>query len=259
MKKIYNFLALMLLFVAGSLSAVAAERDWTVWDVAESQIETPQNGMFVVLQQGGNKAGWSSNGYLNPSGSFKAAVDASCVYELVKVGEDAQGDDVFVLKNFSNKQYMYSGGYTLSYGEAFQCTILKGEAGSTDLRRLMDGNEKQPDSEGNDWVLAGKLPENGEKPDYLCYWGCPAYSNYSDTNNWRIFAATPHQPTADEKLETVYNEVFKNGFSDIEFAVGDQPGNISQDLHDCLQCSQRRYGQRRCFCGSQGKDRSGHS
>lgn len=98
MKKIYNFLALMLLFVAGSLSAVAAERDWTVWDVAESQIETPQNGMFVVLQQGGNKAGWSSNGYLNPSGSFKAAVDASCVYELVKVGEDAQGDGVFVLK-----------------------------------------------------------------------------------------------------------------------------------------------------------------
>lgn len=159
MKKIYNFLALMLLFVAGSLSAVAAERDWTVWDVAESQIETPQNGMFVVLQQGGNKAGWSSNGYLNPSGSFKAAVDASCVYELVKVGEDAQGDNVFVLKNFSNKQYMYSGGHTLSYGEAFQCTILKGEAGSTDLRRLIDGNEKQPDSEGNDWVLAGKLPE----------------------------------------------------------------------------------------------------
>ena len=49
-------------------------------DVAESQIETPQNGMFVVLQQGGNKAGWSSNGYLNPSGSFKAAVDA--VYQL---------------------------------------------------------------------------------------------------------------------------------------------------------------------------------
>lgn len=54
--------------------------------------------MFVVLQQGNNTKGWSSNGYLNPSGSFKAAVDATCVYELVKVGEDAQGDDVFVLK-----------------------------------------------------------------------------------------------------------------------------------------------------------------
>lgn len=39
---------------------------------------------------------------------------------------------------------------------------MKGEAGSTDLRRLIDGNEKQPDSEGNDWVFAGKLPENGE-------------------------------------------------------------------------------------------------
>lgn len=237
MKKIYNFLALMLLFVAGSLSAVAAERDWTVWGVAESQIETPQNGMFVVLQQGGNTDGWSSNGYLNPSGSFKAAVDASCVYELVKVGEDAQGDNVFVLKNFSNKQYIYSGGHTLSYGEAFQCTILKGEAGTTDLRRLMSGNEKQPDSEGNDWVFSGPLPEDGTNPTYLCYWGCPAYSSYNDTNNWRIYEATPHQPTADEKLEIVYNEVFKNGFSDLEFAVGDQPGNISQELHDKIEAA----------------------
>ena len=235
MKKIYNFLALMLLFVAGSLSAVAAERDWTVWDVAENQIETPTSGMFVVLQQGGNKAGWSSNSYLNPSGSFKAAVDATCIYELVKVGEDEQGDDVFVLKNFSNKQYIYSGGHTLSYGEAFQCTILKGEAGTTDLRRLMSGNEKQPDSEGNDWVFAGKLPEDGTNPTYLCYWGCPAYSSYNDTNNWRIYEATPRQPSADDKLETIYNEVFKNGFSDLEFAVGDQPGNISQALHDRLE------------------------
>lgn len=235
MKKIYNFLALMLLFVAGSLSAVAAERDWTVWDVAESQIEAPKNGMFVVLQQGNNTKGWSSNGYLNPSGSFKAAVDATCVYELVKVGEDAQGDDVFVLKNFSNKQYIYSEGHTLSYGEAFQCTILKAETASTDLRRKIDGEEKQPEADGNDWVFSGPLPEDGSGPTYLCYWGCPAYSGYSDTNNWRIYEATSHQATADEKLETVYNEVFKNGFSDLEFAVGDQPGNISQELHDKLE------------------------
>ena len=188
MKKIYNFLALMLLFVAGSLSAVAAERDWTVWDVAESQIEAPKNGMFVVLQQGNNKAGWSSNGYLNPSGSFKAAVDGTCVYELIKVSEDAQGDDVFVLKNFSNKQYIYSGGHTLSYGEAFQCTILKAEAGSTDLRRKIDGDEKQPEANGllTSAIGAAQLtrvtatPTTGESMK-------PLLISQQLTRNWRPF------------------------------------------------------------------------
>ena len=241
MKKIYNFLTLMLLFVAGSLSAVAAERDWTVWDVSENQIEAPKEGMYVVLQQG-NYASWSKNGYMNPSGSYKSQVDATCIYELVKVGEDAQGTDMFVLKNVSNKQYIYSGGHTLSYGEAFQCTIMKADASGTDLRSKISGEERQPGADGVNWVFAGKLPEDGSGPTYLCYWDCPAYSTYCDTNDWKVYEATSHQPTADEKLETIYNEVFKNGFTTTEFPVGTQPGNISQELYSKLQTAYDKAG-----------------
>lgn len=101
---------------------------------------------------------------------------------------------------------------------------------------MIVGEDKQPDAEGVNWVLADAyLPEDGTEPYYLCYWDCPAYSPYWDTNDWQIYQATPREASIDDKLQTIYDELFYNGFTDDEFAVGTNPGNISQELYDKIK------------------------
>ncbi|MBQ5370217.1 MAG: hypothetical protein IIU50_01535, partial [Bacteroidaceae bacterium] len=125
MKKIYGFIALMMLLFVGNAQAQRA------WDKVseESVSEIKTDGTLYVLQEGFNTGGWSSNGYLN-SGADEvvAEINTSCVYEFVATGEvkEAGGEEfpVYVLKNLENGKYLChwttdASKYTRSIKDAF--------------------------------------------------------------------------------------------------------------------------------------------
>ena len=233
MKKIYSLLASLLVCFMGVTMASAQSDVVIKWEVGEEPITEVSDGMYVVLQQG-TYAAWSKNGYLNPSGSYLATVDPTCIYQLKQVDTASDGAAIYVLQNVSNKQYIYSGGHTLSYSDAFQCSAEVSEVDSENPRKKIDGPDRQPDSEGRTMVFCSKDPTNDEGTSwtYLCYWGCPAYSSYSDTNDWFVYEATAHEATSREKFEMAYNDFFANGFDSEAFPVGVNPGCISQAIFD---------------------------
>lgn len=233
MKKIYSLLASLLVCFMGVTMASAQSDVVIKWEVGEEPITEVSDGMYVVLQQG-TYAAWSKNGYLNPSGSYLATVDPTCIYQLKQVDTASDGAAIYVLQNVSNKQYIYSGGHTLSYSDAFQCSAEVSEVDSENPRKKIDGPDRQPDSEGRTMVFCSKDPTNDEGTSwtYLCYWGCPAYSSYSDTNDWFVYEATAHEATSREKFEMAYNDFFANGFDSEAFPVGVNPGCISQEIYD---------------------------
>ena len=233
MKKIYSLLASLLVCFMGVTMASAQSDVVIKWEVGEEPITEVSDGMYVVLQQG-TYAAWSKNGYLNPSGSYLATVDPTCIYQLKQVDTASDGAAIYVLQNVSNKQYIYSGGHTLSYSDAFQCSAEVSEVDSENPRKKIYGQDRQVDSEGRTMVFCSKDPNNDEGTSwtYLCYWGCPAYSSYSDTNDWFVYEAKSHEATSREKFEMAYNDFFKNGFDAEAFPVGVNPGCISQAIFD---------------------------
>jgi hypothetical protein len=92
MKKIYGFIALMMLLFVGNAQAQRA------WDKVseESVSEIKTDGTLYVLQEGFNTGGWSSNGYLNSGdGDVVAEINTASVYEFVATGEvkEAGGEE----------------------------------------------------------------------------------------------------------------------------------------------------------------------
>lgn len=231
MKKIYSLLASLLVCFMGVTMASAQSDVVIKWEVGEEPITEVSDGMYIVLQQGTYSA-WSKNGYLNPSGSYLAAVDPTCIYQLKQVDTASDGAAIYVLQNVSNKQYIYSGGHTLSYSDAFQCSCLVAEEGSENPRQCIVGGERQPDASGRTMVFASKETNDAGNHIYLCYWGCPAYSSYQDTSDWFVYEAKSHEATSREKFEMAYNDFFKNGFDAEAFPVGKNPGCISQEIFD---------------------------
>ncbi len=246
MKKLYSFLTLMLLFLVSSATASAdvvpsGTVDEVKWDVSESYVTEITDGMHIVLQQG-TYAGWSTSGYLNPSGTYKSEADATCVYEVNVVGTAANdGSTLYVLKNMTSGQYLGTDGETLSYKDAFQCSILRAYFDTDNKRQAMAaasrGSRQQESSDGAAWVLASAEPDEDGDYNYLCYFGCPAFASYQDTNDWFLYEATARQKTVEEKLEELYNEVFPDGFNEELLVVGSQPSNISQEAFDALQAA----------------------
>ena len=203
------------------------------WEVGEEPITEVSDGMYVVLQQG-TYAAWSRNGYLNPSGSYLAEVDPTCIYQLKQVDTVSDGAAIYVLQNVSNQQYLKKGGQTADEADAFQCSIEVAEVESTNPRKKIQGEPDQKGAEGRTMVFCSKEPDNAERTSwtYLCYWGCPQYSSYTNTNDWFVYEATGREATSFEKFEMAFNDFFQNGFDPEDFPVGTNPGCISQELFD---------------------------
>ena len=233
MKKIYNLLAsLLVCFMGGVMMASAQSEPVIKWDVSSTSTTEVHDGMYVALQQG-TYAAWSKKRYLNPSGSYLAEADATCIYQLKQV-DTVDGTAIYVIKNVSNQQYLKNGGQTADEADAFQCSIEVSEIASENPRKKIDGPDRQPDSEGRTMVFCSKEPNNAEGTSwtYLCYWGCPQYSSYTDTNDWFVYEATGREANSREKFEMAYNDFFKNGFDPEAFPVGTNLGCISQELYD---------------------------
>ena len=233
MKKIYNLLAsLLVCFMGGVMMASAQSEPVIKWDVSTQSTTEVHDGMYVAIQQGTYTV-HSRGRYLNPSGSYLAEADATCIYQLKQV-DTVDGTAIYVIKNVSNQQYLKNGGQTADEADAFQCSIEVSEVDSSNPRKRIYGQDRQPDSEGRTMVFCSKNPSNAEGTSwtYLCYWGCPAYSSYTDTNDWFVYEATSREATSREKFEMAFNDFFQNGFNPEAFPVGTNPGCISQELFD---------------------------
>ena len=233
MKKIYNLLAsLLVCFMGGVMMASAQSEPVIKWDVSSTSTTEVHDGMYVALQQG-TYAGWSSNGYLNPSGRYLAEVDPTCIYQLKQV-DTVDGTAIYVIKNVSNQQYLKNGGQTADEADAFQCSIEVAEVASENPRKKIQGEPNQKGAEGVTMVFCSKEPNNAERTSwtYLGYVSCPSYWSYTDTNDWFVYEATGREATSREKFEMAFNDFFQNGFDAEDFPVGSNLGCISQELFD---------------------------
>ena len=216
----------------GVMMASAQSEPVIKWDVSTQSTTEVHDGMYVALQQG-TYAAWSKKRYLNPSGSYLAEADATCIYQLKQV-DTVDGTAIYVIKNVSNQQYLKNGGQTADEADAFQCSIEVSEIASENPRKKIDGPDRQPDSEGRTMVFCSKEPNNAERTSwtYLGYVSCPSYWSYTDTNDWFVYEATSREATSREKFEMAFNDFFQNGFNPEAFPVGTNPGCISQELFD---------------------------
>lgn len=250
MKKIYGFIALMMLLFVGNAQAQR------VWDkVSEESVAEIKAGeeTLYVLQEGFNSGGWSSSGYLNSgAGEVVNEINTSCVYHFIATGETkiaADGTEypIYVLKNMENGKYVRpyneaEGHYTRTIKNAFQFTARKavekpaatefaeGEEGWDEYSNAVEQERAGGAEAAGAWVFCAPDAQN-----YLSFGANPAIWGYWDTSNWLVYEVKERALTDYEKLQVTYNEMFPAGLVKDDYPVGDQPGYInSQELVDAF-------------------------
>ena len=254
MKKIYSFIALMLLLFVGNAQAQ------TSWDVDD------QNGSVATIEEGkkyafhcGFNPGYGNNGYMHTAGGAMNApttFTSAYIFEFIKVSEkEANGEKfpVYILKNLGNGQYFKGGEYTNKKSEAFRFTARKATA-----RRFADGDsedwyeystqvidQEDLDEGQNDrqncrgaveagcWVFCS--PEENAAIGYI---GNGGTTGYADTRDWLIYEATEHQMTAYERLGYYYEMYCQNEVNEENYPIGTNPGYLdSQEYYNTLKAA----------------------
>ena len=254
MKKIYSFIALMLLLFVGNAQAQ------TSWDVDD------QNGSVATIEEGkkyafhcGFNPGYGNNGYMHTAGgamNVPSTFTSAYIFEFIKVSEkEANGETfpVYILKNLGNGQYFKGGEYTNKKSEAFRFTARKATA-----RRFADGDsedwyeystqvidQEDLDEGQNDrqncrgaveagcWVFCS--PEENSAIGYI---GNGGTTGYADTRDWLIYEATEHQMTAYERLGYYYEMYCQNEVNEENYPIGTNPGYLdSQEYYNTLKAA----------------------
>lgn len=254
MKKIYSFIALMLLLFVGNAQAQ------TSWDVDD------QNGSVATIEEGkkyafhcGFNPGYGNNGYMHTAGgamNVPSTFTSAYIFEFIKVSEkEANGETfpVYILKNLGNGQYFKGGEYTSKKSEAFRFTARKATA-----RRFADGDsedwyeystqvidQEDLDEGQNDrqncrgaveagcWVFCS--PEENSAIGYI---GNGGTTGYADTRDWLIYEATEHQMTAYERLGYYYEMYCQNEVNEENYPIGTNPGYLdSQEYYNTLKAA----------------------
>ena len=254
MKKIYSFIALMLLLFVGNAQAQ------TSWDVDD------QNGSVATIEEGkkyafhcGFNPGYGNNGYMHTAGgamNVPSTFTSAYIFEFIKVSEkEANGETfpVYILKNLGNGQYLKGGEYTSKKSEAFRFTARKATA-----RRFADGDsedwyeystqvidQEDLDEGQNDrqncrgaveagcWVFCS--PEENSAIGYI---GNGGTTGYADTRDWLIYEATEHQMTAYERLGYYYEMYCQNEVNEENYPIGTNPGYLdSQEYYNTLKAA----------------------
>ena len=246
MKKIYGFIALMMLLFVGNAQAQRA------WDKVseESVSEIKTDGTLYVLQEGFNTGGWSSNGYLNSGdGDVVAEINTASVYEFVATGDvkEAGGEEfpIYVLRNLENGKYLRvwnseEGHYTRTLKNAMKFTARKavekphdtsfaeGEEGWYEYSNAVSADRCAGAEAAGAWVLCSP-----ESQYYISFGANPATWGYFDTSHWLIYEVKERPLSDYEKLNITYSELFPSGLNADDYPVGTEPGYInSQDLVD---------------------------
>lgn len=254
MKKIYSFIALMLLLFVGNAQAQ------TSWDVDD------QNGSVATIEEGkkyafhcGFNPGYGNNGYMHTAGGAMndpSTFTSAYIFEFIKVSEkEANGEvfPVYILKNLGNGQYYKGSEYTSKKSEAFRFTARKATAmtfagGASedwyeystqviDQEELDEGQNDRQNCRGaveaGCWVFCSP-----DEDAAIAYIGNGGNSGYHDTRDWLIYEATEHQMTAYERLGYYYEMYCQNEVNEENYPVGTNPGFIdSQDYYNTLKAA----------------------
>ena len=254
MKKIYSFIALMLLLFVGNAQAQ------TSWDVDD------QNGSVATIEEGkkyafhcGFNPGYGNNGYMHTAGgamNVPSTFTSAYIFEFIKVSEkEANGKKfpVYILKNLGNGQYYKGSEYTSKKSEAFRFTARKATAmtfagGASedwyeystqviDQEELDEGQNDRQNCRGaveaGCWVFCSP-----DEDAAIAYIGNGGNSGYHDTRDWLIYEATEHQMTAYERLGYYYEMYCQNEVNEENYPIGTNPGYLdSQEYYNKLKAA----------------------
>ena len=250
MKKIYSFIALMMLLFTGSAQAQS------VWDlnVEAGSVATISTEKFYALHCGMNP-GYGNNGYLNTGSTMTdpGTYTDEFVFQFVQVDEKTANDEtfpVYILKNVGGQYLASAGGWTNKKAEAFRFTCRKSTAmtfagGASedwydystqviDQETLDEGQRENQNCPGSvaagTWVLCSPTGAN-----FLAYVGNAGLNVYHDTVDWLIYEATAAEMTAYQRLTYYFGIYCTKEVNETNYPVGSNPGMLnSQEVYDRL-------------------------
>lgn len=259
MKKMYNLLTMLVLFLMGSTSMMAQEDnryqvaggstgaggEWTIDDVEQGVDFVLQSGKAQIAGEIDFVRGLGKSTFLNDENLFQLEV----------AGVDDDGETTYYLKQKSTGKYLQNNSYSYgdSKGRAWKFRIVQPSVYTAeDLNKV---GEECPVTnwtvatsaavgEANHMIFTDAKFTNSAAEDtaavkkgavrFLVNGGtgaAPSLGNNFGQNTWMLFPVTKMEGA--DYLFDALNELFPNGNADI-YNPGTEPGQISQDLYDEL-------------------------
>lgn len=259
MKKMYNLLTMLVLFLMGSTSMMAQEDnryqvaggstgaggEWTIDDVEQGVDFVLQSGKAQIAGEIDFVRGLGKSTFLNDENLFQLEV----------AGVDDDGETTYYLKQKSTGKYLQNDSYSYgdSKGRAWKFRIVQPSVYTAeDLNKV---GEECPVTnwtvatsaavgEANHMIFTDAKFTNSAAEDtaavkkgavrFLVNGGtgaAPSLGNNFGQNTWMLFPVTKMEGA--DYLFDALNELFPNGSADI-YNPGTEPGQISQDLYDEL-------------------------
>lgn len=259
MKKMYNLLTMLVLFLMGSTSMMAQEDnryqvaggstgaggEWTIDDVEQGVDFVLQSGKAQIAGEIDFVRGLGKSTFLNDENLFQLEV----------AGVDDDGETTYYLKQKSTGKYLQNDSYSYgdSKGRAWKFRIVQPSVYTAeDLNKV---GEECPVTnwtvatsaavgEANHMIFTDAKFTNSAAEDtaavkkgavrFLVNGGtgaAPSLGNNFGQNTWMLFPVTKMEGA--DYLFDALNELFPNGNADI-YNPGTEPGQISQDLYDEL-------------------------
>lgn len=259
MKKMYNLLTMLVLFLMGSTSMMAQEDnryqvaggstgaggEWTIDDVEQGVDFVLQSGKAQIAGEIDFVRGLGKSTFLNDENLFQLEV----------AGVDDDGETTYYLKQKSTGKYLQNDSYSYgdSKGRAWKFRIVQPSVYTAeDLNKV---GEECPVTnwtvatsaavgEANHMIFTDAKFTNSAAEDtaavkkgavrFLVNGGtgaAPSLGNNFGQNTWMLFPVTKMEGA--DYLFDALNELFPKGNADI-YNPGTEPGQISQDLYDEL-------------------------
>lgn len=250
MKKIYNLLAAVMLFVAGATTVQAQ-----YWIVDQSQGDGINIPNVEAIVPGTPYALLCSNSdgsygqYLCNDGK-SAAITDSCLFVFEVVSTNDSGEEVYVLKRNTDGKYLQNDEgvkFTTDLEEAYKFTagkadwVAKDDIAEMSFEDLWAAGYSKFIScspiGADSWVFPAE-PFDQEEPTYFAgWWGgnSPAFWSYIDTNAWMVVPAV--EAKGGEWISCLLADKFPSGFSQDAYAVGTNPGQCDQAALEACQAA----------------------
>ena len=247
MKKIYSFVALMMLLFVGNAQAQTSWDDVRVWSLASGDLATEiSTDKYYVIQEGAY-ASWSGNAYISTEGMVSEVVSPA-VFQFVAAGEKECENGtypLYYLQNVTSKLYLSSGDTRWVKGKSkawkFGARIAEEKAWEEeftweDWSNAINGGDRNGAANGQAFVFT---EDNDNSVVYMNYVGEPGFMSYWDTNDWFVYEVVEGEANPYEKFSVIYNEYFGGNFvmDETQFPIGTNPGCVSQEVYTQLEAA----------------------
>lgn len=242
MKKIYSFIALMLLLFVGNAQAQRA------WDLSADMATEISTDKYYVIQEG-SYTGWSASEFISVNGMV-AEVNTPAVFQFVEAGEkECESGNVYplyYLRSVENGMYLSSGDQRWVKGKTnawkFSARIAEDkdladdatwEDWSNAILGIHDnGENRNANSDGIAFVFT---EDNDESTIFMNYVGEPGFASYWDTNDFFVYEVVEREISEYEKFVIFFNDAFPNMVDTQNFPIGSNPGCISEEVFMLLE------------------------